>query len=100
MRYLDETRADAFEQLARGFLGRATERAETEMGARFDPRVLDSIDLAHHNEGLIGLENLCSNLSDFEIAMTEHERTVLLVFADAWNLSNRYRSIVGLPERG
>ena len=38
--------------------------------------------LAHHGEGLIGLENLYSNLSDFEVALTTDERVVLQRFAD------------------
>lgn len=99
MRFLDEASADAFERLAGGFLGRATEHAEAQMGAKFDPRVLESIDLAHHGEGLVGLENLCSNLDEFEIAVTDVERNGLLVFADAWDLGDRDRQLVGLPER-
>jgi hypothetical protein len=99
MRSLDESSADEFEHFARGLLGRATGKAEADMGANFDPRLLDSIDLAHHDEGLIGLENLCSNLHDFEITVTDDERTALLVFADVWDLGDRDRRLVGLPER-
>ncbi len=70
------------------------------MEAEFDPRVRDSIDLAHHGEGLIGLENLYSNLSDFEVALTTDERVVLQRFADAWALGDRYRALVGPPPVG
>ena len=66
------------------------------MGASFDDRVLDSIDLAHHNEGLIGLENLCSNLYEFEVAVTEDERALLNHFADAWELGERDRRLLKL----
>lgn len=91
--------AAAFEILARGLLGRASERTQADMGASFDARVLDSIDLAHHNEGLIALENLCSNLHDFEVHLTDYDRRGLLTFADAWGLGDRDRALVGLPGR-
>ena len=100
MRSLDESRADQFEKFARGFLGRATERAEAAMGTRFDPRVLTSIGLAQHNEGLVGLEILCSNLDEFDVAVTDDERSTLCVFADAWGLADRDRLLVGLPPSG
>ena len=98
MRSLRESLEDDFGTVARSLLGRASVSAEAEMGAPFDPRVLDSIDLARHGEGLIGLENLCSNIDDYEVALTATEREALLRFADAWQLGDRYRRIVGLSD--
>ena len=64
------------------------------MGGPFDARVLDSIDLAHHNEGRIGLENLCSNLDEYEVAVSEQERSALLAFGDAWGLGEGDRRLI------
>jgi hypothetical protein len=89
-----DTSANAFEQLLRGFLGRASAVIEAEMGAPFDLRVLDSIDLARQDEGLVGLENMCSNLDEYEVAVTDQERHALLSFADAWNLGDRDRHLI------
>lgn len=86
----------AFEALGTRLLGRASADVEAAMGARFDDRVLESIDLAHHNEGLIGLENLISNLHEFEIAVTEEERSGPVAFADEWRLGERDRRLVKL----
>jgi hypothetical protein len=87
-----DTSPETFEQLLRGFLGRGSAAAEIDMGSSLDTRVLDSISLGHNSEGLIGLENLCSNLDDYEVAVSEQERNALLAFADAWNLGERDRS--------
>jgi hypothetical protein len=89
-----DTNAVSFERLARGFLGRASEAAEADVGAPFDARVVDSIDLAHHSEGEIALENLISNLYEYEIPVTERERHDLLAFAGAWKLRDRDRSLI------
>src|SRR5687768_17550324 len=98
MRFVMDSTADAFEQFARGLLGRATEQAEAEMGDPFDRRVLVSIDLAHHNEGLVGLEILCANLADYAIALSDDDRTELARFADEWRLGDSDRELVGLPQ--
>lgn len=96
MRVGTETSVTAFEALARQFLGRASPTTEPTTGAGLDDRVLDSIDLAHHNEGLIALENLCSNLHDFEVAVTDEERAALVTFADAWRLGDKDRRLIEL----
>lgn len=91
---LMDTSASAFGLLLRGLLGRASPEAEAEMGVPFDARLLDSIDLAHHNEGLVGLEILCSNLDEYEITVSEQERHALRAFADAWGLGDRDRRLL------
>lgn len=56
-------------------------------------RVLDSIELARYVEGLVGLENLCSNLADFDITMTDEETRHALAITDLWGLSDRDRKL-------
>jgi hypothetical protein len=89
-----DTSATAFEQLVRGFLGSASKDMEAEMGAPFDSRVLNVIDLAQAGEGVVGLEILSENLDEYEIELTEGQRRALLAFADEWNLGDRYRRLI------
>ncbi len=95
MRRMD-TSGTEFEHLARSFLGRASAAAEREMCDAFDRRVHASIDLARHGEELLGLENLCSNLNDYEIAVTDFERSALVRIADGWPLDEHYRHLISL----
>ena len=65
----------------REFCGRLAGRADPEVerayGASFDERVADTVDLIDHNEAVLGLETLLSNLGDFEINLATGEKAEL-----------------------
>ncbi len=67
-------------------LGRASEEVERAYGASFDERVGDTIDLIDHNETVVGLENLLSNLADFEVNLSIDERAELEQLIDAYQI--------------
>ncbi|MFD3404589.1 MafI family immunity protein [Kribbella sp. NPDC058693] len=53
--------------------GRAAQGSEAAMGASFDVRVADCLDLAAHGEAAIAFENLAQNVYDFDVPLTESE---------------------------
>lgn len=75
-------------ELAEGLRGRASLDAERAVGAPLDPRIDDSMSLLDHGERGIGLENLLSNIYEFDVALTENEVDVIEELAKAWGLAN------------
>ncbi len=91
--YVDPARA-TFELLVDGLMGRATQEADRAIGASFDQRVRSSLDLVLHGESLIALENLCDNLSDYEVRITTSEYGSLSFLATNWGLSKHRRALI------
>lgn len=66
-----------FRAFCLSLIGRASDLVESAYGASFDARVEDTIDLIDHNETVVGLENLLSNLAEFEINLSILEKKKL-----------------------
>ena len=59
--------------LAHSLSGRATHDSEAALGASFDVRVADSLDLATNGEPGVAFENLAQNVYEFDVPLTESE---------------------------
>ena len=59
--------------LAHSLWGRATHDSEATVGASFDVRVADCLDLAAHGEPGVAFEILAQNVYEFDVPLTESE---------------------------
>jgi hypothetical protein len=60
-------------ELAERMLGRATPEAQESVGASFDDRVSSSLELLEHGERVVAFENLCQNLYEYGVPLSEDE---------------------------
>lgn len=59
--------------LAHSLWGRATHDSEAALGASFDVRAADSVDLAAHGEPGVAFENPAQSVYEFDVPLTESE---------------------------
>jgi hypothetical protein len=78
---------EVFDELCDAFVGRATSQAENEVGAAFNPRLQHSRTLVEAGEGAIGLEDLASNLYEFQIPLSAEQAEVIAQLATAWGIA-------------
>jgi hypothetical protein len=64
-------------QLMHDLKGRATPDADSMVGAPFDERLDDSIELVRYGEEGVALENLIQNLYEYDVTITQDEATQL-----------------------
>jgi hypothetical protein len=79
---------ESFRRLGLGLKGRASTAAESEVGASFDARIDDSLDLADHSEALVGFENLASNVYEFRVGISDEELRTFENLAAAWGVQS------------
>lgn len=60
-------------RLAHSLRGRAAPDTEAAVGASFDVRVADCLDLMDHGEPGVAFENLAQNVHEFDVPLTESE---------------------------
>jgi hypothetical protein len=76
----------SFRRLGLALKGRASTATEQQVGASFDARVDDSLDLVDHNEAVIGFENLASNVHEYGVAISADELRMFEKLAKAWDI--------------
>ena len=77
--------------LAHSLWGRATHDSDAALGASFDVRVADSLDLVAHGEPGVAFENLAQNVYEFDVPLTESEYRA---FAEIGGSQVRARGVV------
>ena len=75
-----------FSQLCDALAGSASSEAEAEVGAGFDKRLEHARVLVQAGEGVLGIEDLASNLYEFEIPLSAEQASVIEQLATTWGV--------------
>ena len=79
---------ETFDELASALRGRASSRAEETVGASFDRRIADALDLVEHGEAPLGFDTLVSNIYEFDLPISENEFARFQQVALAWGVAD------------
>lgn len=77
---------ELFSQLCEALAGSATSQAEAAGGAAFDQRLDHSRALVQAGEGVVGIEDLASNLYEFEVPRSSDQVSVIERLATNWGV--------------